>query len=547
MDNNLNKLQIRAKVMSLLSEIKTEKDLSHSKFKECANFISEIQEKSDLFEILIKELNKRQEPYNTIISTLLIEVIPEDILKENIMNTLVSSKISDEVKYKLIHILNDLGSPLSYEEMVENIKNPEALIDYDTQQLLAHATVNPETQIDFMDFLISLPDSDKLMLINSLSEDFQGDNLANILRPLLYSNINEEILKRVVEILGESKSSLAVEPINYIMTQTEDESLKTFYKKNLNKLKLSGASEEKAIKFYKSVLFNSKIFKCYTTIPDGHDNQGIIVVRARDDGYFQMFAVVINSIIGIIDSFGFNFIGPNELERIISKFYHSEKKIEVPAQYCKSLINRSVNLNKIFKESISYEFIAWNTLLQDTEELSITVEEAVKQKNSVIKIDEISLKKLFKTQYLDKWFMTPSDNEMFQELVNKIIKEENVNINAIEVNIDNSFEIIWDKSSTQQLDNRIINTVYLLNEMKDDDNAQILYSILFNPEIKKEIMINIIKKSIYEHMVLLKQNIEEFSTSTNIFKAKQTQAQKTINLRIVKEIIKNIEDNWVNE
>lgn len=547
MDNNLNKLQIRAKVMSLLSEIKTEKDLSHSKFKECANFISEIQEKSDLFEILIKELNKRQEPYNTIISTLLIEVIPEDILKENIMNALVSSKISDEVKYKLIHILNDLGSPLSYEEMVENIKNPEALIDYDTQQLLAHATVNPETQIDFMDFLISLPDSDKLMLINSLSEDFQGDNLANILRPLLYSNINEEILKRVVEILGESKSSLAVEPVNYIITQTEDESLKTFCKKNLNKLKLSGATEEKAIKFYKSVLFNSKIFKCYTTIPDGHDNQGIIVVRTRDDGYFQMFAVVINSITGIIDSFGFNFIGTNELERIISKFYHSEKKIEVPAQYCKSLINRSINLNKIFKESISYEFIAWNTLLQDIEELSITVEEAVKQKNCVIKIDEISLKKLFKTQYLDKWFMTTSDNEMFQELVNKIIKEENVNINAIEVNIDNSFEIIWDKSSTQQLDNRIINTVYLLNEMKDDDNAQILYSILFDPEVKKEIMINIIKKSIYEHMVLLKQNIEEFSTSTNIFKAKQTQAQKTINLQIIKEIIKNIEDNWVNE
>lgn len=546
MEKNLNKLQIRAKTMSILSELKTDKELSHDKFKEYIEALNEITDKEDLFDILAKELNKTQEPYITAIKAILIETIPLDILKDKILDILTSKKVTDQGKYQLIQLLKDTGATVDYEKFFNYFENPESIIDYDTEKLLEFATVNPETQIDFLDFLTSLPNSDKLMLINSLNEDYEGENLANILAPILYSNIDSEILKRTVEILGASKSSLAIEPINYVMNQTEDLAIVSLCKKNLSMLKLAGTSEKKAEIFYKMMLSETKIHKCYTTIPDGHDNQGIIVSRINKEGYFQMFAVVINGLSGIIDCFGFNSIGIAELDRIISRFYKNERKIEVTPQYCKSLINKAINLTQIFKEGFPYEFICWNALTKDVNELDASIEELVKQNLEVISLNKSLLQKFYQNDYVDKWFFSTSDNQAFEELINILKQNESLDLKLIETKISEFFDKIWDKQTIQQLDNRIINTAYLINELGEKDNAQILYSLLFNQDFKNELMLNISKKSVYEYFLVLKQNIKEFSLSTNIFRAKKDNTDKTMNSNKVNEIIKNIESNWVD-
>lgn len=547
MSNNLNKLQIRARVLSALSDFKSDSTLTQSNFLEYISNLKEIEDKDSLFDILIKELNKAQDITIEIIKATLSETIPHEYLKEKIIALLTSKQISDQSKYHLVQILKDIGSPVDYDSFFSYFSDPDSILDYDTQKLLEVAIVNPETQIDFLDFLTALPDTDKLTLIDSLYEDYQDDNLANILVPILYSDFSSEVLKRTIEILGSTKSSIAIEPLEWIYDNSNDSAVVALAKKNLNMLKLAGASEKRADTFYKLILSNSKIYKCYTTIPDGHGNQGIVFSRVREDETYQVFALVVNHTYGIIDCFGFNMISFPELERIISRFCKSEMKIEVSAEYCKTLINKAITLTKIMKEKFTYEFICWSLLIKDVEELGYSIEDWTKLNLKPIELNKSKLKKLYREDYLDKWFFTASDSEQFKTMIDEFTSDADLNLEKIEEKIDEYCGLIWDSSLCQKLDSQIINTAYLIYILEDIENAQTLYSILNDKKTKEEMMINIIKKSVYEYFVLVKQNIKEAGFTTNIFRAKKEKNDEKMDIKKVENIIKNIETKWVNQ
>ena len=67
---------------------------------------------------------------------------------------------------------------------------------------------------DFLDFLSTLPDTDKVILLNSLGNDYSKDELANMLIPVFLSFSDTEAGKTALEILGNSKSQLAYHALN---------------------------------------------------------------------------------------------------------------------------------------------------------------------------------------------------------------------------------------------------------------------------------------------------------------------------------------------
>lgn len=541
-----NKLQIRAKILSVLSELKMNKTLSQSLFMEQILPLRDIEDKDAIFAILLKELNKAKDTYLTVIKATLVETIPTEELKGKIFDILTSKKITDEVKYQLIQILKDIGSPIDYDKFFNYFEDPDSVLDYDTQKLLEFAIVNPETQIDFLDFLTSLPEGDKFTLINSLNEDYFGDNLANILTPILYSEFSEAILVRTVEILGESKSSIPIEAIEDLQERSKSSKLFAACKKSLGLLKLSGASKEKAEHFYKLILSESKICGCYTTIPDGHSNQGIIVVRARKDETYQMFALVVNHIYGIVDCFGFNFLTEQELDRIITRFYKEDIRIEVSPEYCKSIINDALNKTKILNGSFSYEYACWSILLKDTKEMPISVQDFVEKNVSLGFIDESILLKMYEKPYFDKWFLEPSDSQTFKDMLEEFYIDQDLTIEKIEKKLDENSELIWTTSLVNDFEKRLLNTVYLVYTAGFADDASCLYSILKNQSIKSKIYKDILKKSVYEAFALTKQNLKENKFSTNIFRLNKQKSEEKITLKQIDAIIKDIEAKWIN-
>ena len=116
-----------------------------------------------------------------------------------------------------------------------------------------------------------------------------------------------------------------------------DSIAKANLQKSLSLLKLSGVKEDFTGEYYKKLLANTPVYKCFVNFPDGHGNIGIIFSRKNEAAFIQMFAIVINDIDGIIDCFGFNEISEQEFDRIVNKFYQNDIVVPVDAEFCKYL------------------------------------------------------------------------------------------------------------------------------------------------------------------------------------------------------------------
>jgi len=121
-------------------------------------------------------------------------------------------------------LLRDIDANWSYDDCGQYLDNPDELVDSDTRKILDSAIANPEVQIDFLDFLSSLPDTDKVVLLQSLGDDYSKDELANMLVPVFLSMPDTEAGKKALELLGNSKSQLAYHALNSAL-ETADEAV----------------------------------------------------------------------------------------------------------------------------------------------------------------------------------------------------------------------------------------------------------------------------------------------------------------------------------
>ena len=133
----------------------------------------------------------------------------------------------------------------------------DEILDENTKQLLNTAIINPEVQIDFMDFLASLRTQDKITLLNSFGDDFSQDALANILIPVFcFQILPVQKAKEALKILGTTKSELALHILED-MSKIVTGELKQEVKRSLSTLKISGIREDKTEEFYRKILSNS--------------------------------------------------------------------------------------------------------------------------------------------------------------------------------------------------------------------------------------------------------------------------------------------------
>lgn len=292
-------------------------------------------------------------------------------------------------------------------------KTPEEIIDADTTRLLASAILNPEAQIDFLDFINALPLREGKMLLDSLNNDYDGDNLANILAPLIIAKPCSELAFDAIKNIGESKSELGLRTLNYVLENVNDLKVKAHAQKSINMLKLSGIKEDNTDKFYAEILAKSPVYRCFTNLPDGHGNIGVIFSRKNDEELIQMFSVVINDIDGIVDCFGFNEISDSEFGRITSKFFANDEIIEISPEFCKFLLINAEKTSRLMFDEMPYEYAAWRTITFDIQykEFDLT------QNARTIGLNDFLLRQLYEKGYFDKWFF--DKNELFKAFMEK--------------------------------------------------------------------------------------------------------------------------------
>lgn len=491
MDIQLNPFEIKAEIAKIFLELDGVKDFDNYEIH--YRNLDAQEDKSVIIKLLFKEIGKN----DSLTKFLLIRYCEIKNLIERLWGIIKNNLTSNQAKIFALDLLRDIDTNWSYEECGQYLDNPEEFVDADTRKILDNAIVNPEVQIDFLDFLNSLPDNDKIILLNSLGNDYSKDELANMLVPVFLSMPDTETGKTALEILGNSKSQLAYHALNSAL-ENADDSLIPAIKKNISTLKLAGIREDNTIEFYKNILKNSKPYKFCITYPDGHGNQAVIVSRINKQGKIQFVAIVIDDYKGVKDCFGFNEISKFECNAIIERFYRGQRALDLEPEVLKAILMKAEKLSKM-----PYEYVCWRNLLIDIEPAELKLNYKVKQ------LSENEFEEILQSDFTDFWFLNSTYSDEFEEFL-KLLDEPK----DFEKLIDENVEKIFFPEEYRIWSSRILNTALLKHLDGNEKIGENLYSLYNDKKLKREFFKNIIRKSIYEYFFAKKdkekvQAIEE--------------------------------------
>ena len=470
-------------------------------------------------------------------------------MENALWNTLKSPTVSDFVKTVVLNILKDLGNKVDYDNLEEYFESPDDVIDADTKQLLHTAIMNPEAQIDFLDFLYSLHDADKKSLVQSLAEDYTEDALANILIPVFLHDPSSKVGQLALEELGQSKSQLALHALLEAKEYVDEEFLPAI-KRNISSLKLAGVREDNTLDFYKEVLSESKPYESYSSYPDGHGNQALIFSREREDETIQIVATVISDKWGIVDCFGFNQISKKEFSRIVERFYGNDLPVFINHTVLKTLLMNAEETVHKHGELMSYEYICWRNLLHDIPTEPVPMQYILEDKFEKKTLTKKELDKICLAEETQKWFIDTDFSVKFYDFTEKLnnnFKKDNYDIDLDEA-IEEDLSKLIDKDEEKIWSKRIMNVAYLKYLANEKNLAGLFYALYFDEDAKHELFKNIIRKSIYEYYVSIKFKLDETKKTANLFRRNSDYEDEiTITKAQAEKVIEKIEKAWVQE
>ena len=526
----LSPFEIKSEIFSILNDCADETD--PAVLNERVKCLDALEDTLTIEKILFKELLNAKASKERIIRFLLQRYVPKDRLIEQLWAVLKNNMTTSEVKIIVLSYLRELETDWKYEDYESVIGDDIDIVDEDTKKLLDNAILNPEVQIDFLDFLNAVEEKDKILLVKSLGEDYSEDALANILIPVFLSQPDSAAGKEALNLLGNSRSTLAYHALNSAYEFLNDD-LKPLVKKNLNLLKLAGIRVDNSVDFYKKLLSASKPYRSCATYPDGHGNQALIFSRTNKEKKVQFVAVVMNDYTGIRDCFGFNEISEFECDKIIERFYKDEKNIPVKPEVLKVLLNYGETISKNNSSGwlLPYEYVCWKNLLADIYSDSCDFEKILSEEFEPVNLSKTDLESVFNEDCFEHWFLDSKYSSEFEEFLDYL----DSNILSQEVDLDaaidtNLHKIFYPKEyETWRL--RLLTCAYMKMCDKKEDAASKIFSLYSYKPLYEFFLKHILRRSIYEYYFSLKFNTEE--------------NQNKFTLQQLDDIIANIEDKWV--
>ena len=522
----LNPFELKSALTNLLSKVNSVQDVQNC----VADFeMFEAQnDKTVLTKLLFKELANSKVEKIPLVCFMLEKYTPKDELINGLWETLKNKSLDSEVKITILNLLRELDADWSYESCEEILGDDGDILDANTKQMLNSAIINPEVQIDFMDFLASIKVQDKITLLNSFAEDFTDDVLANILIPVFESEPNSPQGIEALKLLGTTKSQLALHVLEEMSKVAKGE-LAQHIRKSLSTLKISGIREDNTKEFYAKILSNSKPHKFYLTYPDGHGDMAMIFTRLTDEEKIRFVSIVINLEIGIKDCFGFFEISQFECDKILERFLRDEKTVDIAPDAFKTILYNA-ELKTIERNhndwKLPYEYVCWKNLLIDIDFDIEPIEQILKEQILPTKPDNSIVDKLAKMKISSHWFLDADYSDEFENLIKELKSTDNLD----ELVAQNIEKVFYEEEKLSWID-KLKMAAFIKYSIGKDDESSLILGLTQDENLMSKLFENILKRSIYEYLMTIKYNKD---LNTENFSPDE-----------IDDKIKYIEEKWV--
>lgn len=482
MSDGLNKLQIKRIILDVIDKYETINDFKLPIHKQNMKILNSINAHSSVVDILLKEFYKAEDFKSEVLSLIISSFASLEDVENTLWTFLQDKKLSDDKKQKILSLLRTMGGKIDTTTLYEYLDDFDGVVNKETQDLLETATINMEAQIDFIDFVSTLPEDEQIMLLNCLKEDYDSDQIVAVFAPCLKYTQSTKIKELIIDILGGSKSYMSVESLKFTAQNSNDEKIRRLAIKALNQLKKDGIDIEDDEKVYlreKEICKATKFYKAYISEIDGSGEQGAMFSRISENGFIEVFSVVLSITEGIVDCFGFSTITKKEFQKVLNRFRAETIVVPICAENLKyKLIEaQKINIEKDFP--IPYEYICWSAYLYDIEETPIDYEKLFNT-NSVDLVDK-DYEYLYENEIFDTWFFEYEDNKtvdtFIKEVINSFEKTPEKISDIIESLIDKNFEAVFTDEMKENYSKMLVEQAFIFNSNKQPKEADLCFAL----------------------------------------------------------------------
>ena len=273
-------------------------------------------------------------------------------------------------------------------------------------------------------------------------------------------------------------------------------------KRSLSTIKISGMREDNTKEFYKEVLSDSKPYKFYLTYPDGHGDMALIFTRITQDEKIRFVSIVVNIETGIKDCFGFFEISKFECSKILERFLRDEKTVDIDPESFKTILyNAEMTTIKSNHNNwkLPYEYVCWKNLLIDIDFDNVQIETILSEQVVPAKVDKTIISTLDEMKISVHWFLDCNYSDEFTILLKEL--KDSPDLNEL---VENNLEKVFYKEEKNAWEQKILMAAYIKFVIGKENEAQQVYGLFKDDEIKQELYKNILKRSIYEYLMVIK-------------------------------------------
>lgn len=538
-----SKIRQRAYILQEISKLRSLSAVCDNDVEAAIKELSKINDKTFLCLTILKEINGSIVYFDGVLALLAIN-LARDVLEKCIFILLEKPFVSDEKKLFLINMLNQAGIPVDSNLIHLYVKNPDKIVDLETEKFLKMAEVNPEAQIDFLDFYYGVNETDRAILLDTIINDYTGDHLANILIPLIYSVADDEVLKTCINGLLKSRSYLAYAPLDWLIKSSSNPIIISLSKKIRNELKIAGLRKNiTTLEYYKELFKTSKPLNFYVSSIDGESNFSLIYSRIYDNGAISAFFAVFNLESSPVSCFGLSNITKNEYKNILDRFFKDTVKIPLEFSFGKTLIDKFCDFALENQNYIPYELLCWRQLTYDIEPLNESIEDYMKKDLKVRTVNIADLKKAIDSEFASKWFFDylpkyPQVTKLIDQICS-LEQESYENFNDIVTKFisDSKDGILY-----EILRKRFLYQGYFFQCLEFKNLSSLFYSIYTDEKSMEKFFEFSIKKSVYEFFLKL-QALKNDTDKRNIFAKEKKIKFFDFNSELMLELI---EKRWIN-
>lgn len=486
----LNAFEIKREIARLVKALENSTILvDTSEFKT----LDAQDDKAGVVKILMKEFNLCNEDAMPVIKLLLLRYSELDELLTELEAIIKNPKLPNNIKLHAIELISTFKPDWHDESYDTYLEYDEELVQQETKELLENSADNPEIQLDFLDFFSAIPKKDQLMLLDSLKEDQQGTDFANILVPIFLSYPQDEIGLHALKLLSNTKSPFAYVALSQVNEILDDKNVR----KCLSELKLSGAAKDVEQDNHEGAEF-------LMIPPDGEGNFSLLYQKPNADGKTVMLiGVVIDDYTGVRECLGFSAISEFEASFLMEKLSGTDFKTTIKPEVFKMLLVEAEKLN--YKKSAPpYEYNCWKKIFLNLEPEKQPLEELLKEHFDDKSITKSDITEVLNSEFTVPWFYNRTfgdETETLFEELDTLIKENSIENIDFEAFINKHLDEVFYPQEKENWRHRLLLTAYGKFSAKEEKEACVLYKIANDPQATAELFEFILKQSIFQYFL----------------------------------------------